>query len=150
MLACILCLAGCVSEEAPQEKELHFTFNGKDIVLNAPAQPILDALGEPKAKTEEPSCAFDGLDKTYSYDGFNLQTYPLDGAEYVFGFWFTDGTVSTPEGIAIGSAEADVVKAYGEENRSGDNVFVLTRDGGRLTIILADGKVSSIQYAITL
>lgn len=150
ILACILCLAGCAQEETPQDRGLYFTYNGTDIALNAPAQPILEALGTPKAKTEEPSCAFDGLDITYSYDGFNLQTYPMDGGEFIYGFWFTDSTVSNPEGISIGSGEAAVVKAYGEESRSGDNVFVVMKDGGRLTILLTDGRVSSIQYAIIL
>ena len=32
---------------------------------------------------EAPSCAFDGIDKTYTYAGFELLTYPKDDKDYV-------------------------------------------------------------------
>lgn len=44
-----------------------FTYKGIGIEMNAHADGILEALGEPKRYTEENSCAFEGMDKTY-YD----------------------------------------------------------------------------------
>ena len=57
----LLSLVGCGSTDIdPQEENFSFTYNGTKIMLGAEAAPIIDALGEPKSYTEEPSCAFDG------------------------------------------------------------------------------------------
>ena len=58
--------------------------------------------------------------------------------------------VATEEGISIGSAQADVEKAYGAENYNGTNAFVIKKGVGSLTIILENGVVNSIQYTLIL
>ncbi len=149
-VALALCCAACSGgETAKNEEPLSFTYNGVEIALNVAAEPILTALGEPISYTEETSCAFEGLDKTYGYDGFYLQTYPGEDGDMVFGFWFVDDSVSTAEGISIGDTEADVLAAYGSEAQEGP-LFMVARDGGKLSVLLADGVVSSIQYQIVL
>lgn len=135
------------SPTSPSEEEapLAFVYQGTTIAVNAPAEPILAALGEPKSYTEETSCAFDGLDKTYFYGSFYLQTYPAEDGERVFCLWLVDDAVSTPEGIYIGSTEQQVKDAYGEDSLDG-TTCVVTRGDCKLTLILTDGAVSSIQY----
>ncbi len=47
---------------------------------------VLSALGEPQSYFEAASCAFEGLDKTYTYDAVEIITYPdgdLDRISYV-------------------------------------------------------------------
>ena len=69
----LLSLVGCGSTDIdPQEENFSFTYNGIKITLGAEAAPIIDALGEPRSYTEEPSCAFEGMDKTYYYGSFYL------------------------------------------------------------------------------
>lgn len=133
-------------ETVPAGEEYVFTYNGTDIVMNAPAADIISALGEPKSYTEETSCAFDGLDKTWFYGSFYLQTYPLDGADYIYCLWIVDDSVETPEGIYIGASQAEVEAAYGAEHFNGSNAYVLTGANTRITIILENDVVSSIQY----
>ena len=87
-----------------QEEGFCFVYNGAEITLHAPAEPIVEALGEPKKYTESPSCAFDGLDKTYFYGSFYMDTYPVDGNDFVYGWWFADDSVATQEGIYIGAS----------------------------------------------
>lgn len=148
--AMALCCAACSGgETAKTEEPLSFTYNGVEIALNVKAEPVLAALGDAVTYTEETSCAFEGLDKTYGYDGFYLQTYPSEEGDMVFGFWFVDDTVATAEGISIGDLEADVLEAYGSEAQEGP-LFMVTQDGGKLSILLTDGMVSSIQYQIVL
>lgn len=125
-----------------------FEYKGTKITLHADAKPILAALGEPVKYTESASCAFDGLDRSYYYGSFYLETYPQCGGEYVYGWWFADDSVSTEEGIYIGSSQADVEKAYGTDGYNGTNAFVINRGEGILTVILEGGIVTSIQYAI--
>lgn len=147
----LLSLAGCGSADIdPQEENFSFTYNGTKITLGAEAAPIIDALGEPRSYTEEPSCAFDGMDKTYYYGSFYLSTYPQDGKDYVYNLWFADDGVATEEGIRIGSSQSQVEAAYGKDCFNGTNSFVLTKGRSRLVILMEDGKVSSIRYEVIL
>lgn len=123
-----------------------FSHNGVDIVMNAPAADIIAALGEPKSYSEETSCAFDGLDKTWFFGSFYVQTYPMNGEDFVYCLWIVDDSVETPEGIYIGADQADVEAAYGTDAFNGTNAWVITGENTRLTIILEGGVVSSIQY----
>ena len=127
-----------------------FTYKGTEIKLHANMAPILAALGEPKSYTESASCAFEGLDKTYYYGSFYIDTYPIGDQDYVYDFWFADDSVATTEGIYIGSTQAQVEAAYGAENYNGSNAYIITKGDGQLTVILTDGVVSSIQYSIVL
>ena len=45
----------------PDPASWKYTVQGVDIMMHAPAAPILEALGEPVSYTEEASCAFTGL-----------------------------------------------------------------------------------------
>lgn len=136
--------------QAVAEDSFTFTYNGTKICMHAPAAPIIAALGEPKTYTEQASCAFKGLDKTYYYGSFYLDTYPVDEQDYVYGWWFVDDSVATEEGIYIGATQAEVEKVYGADTYNGTNAYLISDDVGTLTIILEEGAVSSIQYAINL
>ena len=121
-----------------------FETDGVEIAMNAEASDIIDALGEYKDYFESESCAFDGLDKEYTYNGFVITTYPLDDVDYISSVELVDDTVETQEGIAIGSSLDDVVSAYGESDSETSCEYEL--DDSELLIILEDGTVTSIQY----
>ncbi len=125
-----------------------FTFQVGDteIVMHAPAAPVLEALGEPKSYTEEASCAFDGLDKTYFFGSFYLTTYPVGDEDFIYGLWLVDDTLSTPEGVYIGASEAEVEAAYGADGYNGNTAYIMTEGQSTLTIIMDGDSVSSIQY----
>lgn len=159
-LAMMACLAACGGGETPAdnegnnnannntvvEKGYEFAYNGTTIAMSADAAPIVTALGEPKKYTEEASCAFTGMDKTYYYGGFYLQTYPMGDKDFVYSVWLADDSVSTQEGAYIGMSQSAVEGIYGTEGYNGTNGYILTKGKSTLTIILTDGVVSSIQY----
>ena len=126
----------------PDASSWKYTVRGVDVMMHAEAAPV----GEPVNFTEEASCAFTGLDKTYYYGGFYLQTYPLNDVDYIYSLWLVDDSSTTPEGIYIGASQAEVEDAYGAEAFNGSNAYILTGTTSKLTIILTDGRVSSIQY----
>lgn len=131
---------------APEEKKgFSVTFRGTDITLGTPMEPVLTALGEPTGYTEQTSCAFEGLDKTYYYGSLYVQTNPAPEGDRIGAVWFADDSVSTDEGIYIGADRAAVEKAYG--SFTGD-ACTLDRDGQRLMILLENGVVSSVQYTM--
>ena len=156
----MFCFAACGSTTAEEQggndnpgkveasSNFSFTYKGAEIKLSQPVAPILEKLGEPMKYTESASCAFEGLDKSYYYGSFYLETYPQGEEDFVYGWWFADDTVTTPEGIYIGSAKADVDAAYGAENFNGTNSYEIKDGNGKLTIILENDVVSSVQYVI--
>lgn len=147
LLLAMLCLAGCAAPEAPAgEENLTFVYHGVAISPHGDAAPVIEALGEPKSYTEEASCAFEGLDKTYYYGSIYISTYPLDGKDYIYTLWFADDTVTTAEGIRIGSARSEVEKAYGDDYFNGTNTCELTKGNSKLTILVTDGLVSAVRY----
>ena len=125
---------------------LDYYFQVKDVKveMKADAEAVLKALGSYKSSYEAPSCAFDGMDKIYSYGGYDILTYTADGKDFISGVVLRDDTVETPEGIAIGSKLEDVKKKYNaKEEGSSINVY---SENCRLLIIFDNGVVSSIQY----
>ena len=46
------------------------------VAVNDDMADVLSALGEPQSYFEAESCAFEGLDKTYTYSGFVITTRP--------------------------------------------------------------------------
>lgn len=147
----LLSLVGCAAavSEMPEEK-LSFTNNGIQILIGGEAAPILEALGEPTGYTEEPSCAFDGMNKTYFFGSFYLSTYPLEGKDYIYNLWFKDEGAATEEGIRIGNSRNEVEKVYGRETLDGINRYVLTKGQTRLIILIDDEKVSGVRYEVIL
>ena len=86
-----------------------FTVKDTRVVINQDASTALSKLGKAKSVFEQNSCAYQGKDKVYSYDGFEISTYPVGKKEYVSSVYILDGTVQTEEGIKIGSGSKDVV-----------------------------------------
>lgn len=123
-----------------------FTYNGIEIRMNAPADDIIAALGDDYTYFEAPSCAFEGLDKVYTYNSIVVRSYTRDGADYIAAVELKDDTVATAEGIRIGSTEDDVRAAYGEDGTPGTAGIEYTLGDSFISFIFENGKVTAITY----
>jgi len=130
----------------PADPGYVFKHGTTEIAMNAPAANIIAALGEPQSYSEQASCAFTGLDKTYNYGSFVLYTYPLDDVDYVYSLFLQDDGVATPEGITIGSSKADVEAAYGADSFNGTNAYILTKGQSKLTVMVENDVVTTVMY----
>ena len=128
-----------------------FVYNGTTIKMNDLAAPVLAALGDPTTTYESPSCAFQGTDIYYNYGSFELSAYEeTAGAERrIYSVFLKDDLVETPEGLAIGSPEADVAKVYGASSRTDSGNYIYEAKGVTVKVMITDGKVSSIEYVAT-
>ncbi len=129
-----------------------FLFQSGDVIIgmNEDVAPILSGLGDYSNYAETPSCAFEGLDKIYSYNGFDLYTYPKGSTDYVNSIYFIDDSVATPEGIRLGSTVEEMLAAYGEDYVEEYGVYTYTKEKSTLSFIVTDGVIESIEYvAIT-
>lgn len=171
LLSCVLCFAACEGAEDKQgndtpvssnsadasgdvqaEKEAGYVFayEGTEIQMGQLMSEYLDALGEPISYFEAASCAFDGLDKMYSYNSFQITTYPVDDKDYVGSITFLDDMVETKEGVSLFETKADMIAAYGEDYVDENGVFVYyyngDKEGMRLCFILSGDEIISIEY----
>lgn len=156
----LCCLVACNTADQPldssdnsanagsnSEKSEHvFVYNGVEVSVNDDMSDVLKALGAPKSYFEAASCAFDGLDKTYTYSGFVITTRPEGEKDYVNSILLTDDSVTTTKGIYIGSSRDDVVAAYGESNNVVSTKLTYSDSGVSINFIIEDGKVISIEY----
>ena len=138
----------CKENDPPAEegKTYTFTSGSTKIAIDADAAPILNALGAWRDYAESASCAFEGLDKVYTYAGFEVQTYPMGEKDFVYMIILQDDTVATEKGIRIGDAKDAVITAYGAPSQETATSLTYNGKGMYLQFILRDGMVTSIQY----
>ena len=171
ILACVMSFAACGNAEDNQGKEspevqnsvtesgkqqeqavagYSFVYEGTEIQMGHLMSEYLDVLGEPISYFEAASCAFDGLDKMYSYNSFQITTYPVEDKDYVGSITFLDDMVETKEGVSLFETKADMIAAYGENYVDENGVLVYYYDGNeqgaRLCFILSGDEIVSIEY----
>ena len=151
-LTMALTLTACGDDTAnatptPPARDM-FTFVYKDCALpmNAEFPPLLEVIGEPDTYFEAASCAFDGLDKIYTYGGIELTTYPDGDKDYISSIRLLDNTASTPEGITIGSTKEEVVAAYGDGYTDAGELYTWESENAILSILFENDKAISVEY----
>lgn len=133
---------------AAQETVYDFVSGTVTVSMNAEAAPVLKALGTAKKTFEQDSCAYQGKDKVYTYDGFEISTYPVKGVERIASVYFLDETVSTPEGIKIGSKKQEVIDAYGSNYKEEFGVYRYSAGSAELVIYTTNNVVDAIEYLV--
>ncbi len=124
----------------------YFDANGTNITTDIDFAPVLVALGEPNTYFEAASCAFNGLDKYYTYDHFEIDTYPDGDKDYISAIVLIDDIVSTPEGLSLGASRDDVIAVYGDSYVMNGSSFVYTKGTTHLTFVFEGNTVKNISY----
>ncbi len=122
-----------------------FSYNQVEIEPDADAQAIVDALGEPMSYYEAKSCAFEGLDKIYTYSSFQIETYPAKDKDLISMIILMDDLVTTKEGAYIGMNASEVTKIYGEQDIV-DGTLIYSMGNMKLKFVLDNETVVSIEY----
>lgn len=121
--------------------------NGKvSITTEIEMNDILKQLGDPDNYFEAESCAFKGLDKTYTYSHYEIQTYPEDKKDLISCILFKDDMIKTAEGLSIGMTKDQMEEAYGTDYEQKGAMYVYKKDSSFLGFIIQDNIISSIQY----
>lgn len=137
-------------DDDKESKGYVFEYNGTTIAMNEKAESILEDLGEPIDYFEAESCAFEGLDKIYTYSGFELNTYEIDGVDYVASVLLLDDSVSTKEGIYLYSNLNDVLSTYGNNYTKNLGMYTYELNKSKISFLIENDEVVSIEYtAIT-
>lgn len=125
---------------------LVFVYRDCPLPMNAEFAPLLDFIGEPDSYFEAASCAFDGLDKTYTYGDVEIITYPDEDVDHISSIRLLNSGVSTPEGITIGSSVEEVEAAYGEDYTDFGGQYTYEDGDTLLSLLFEDGAVIAVEY----
>ena len=123
-----------------------FNYNGTAIAVDTDAAPIVEKLGEPKSYFESPSCAAEGIGKLYTYDDFEIQTYPDGDADLILYVQLRTDNVATDEGIDLSSSRDDIIAAYGEPSSEATGSMTYEKNGTKLVFIFDGDSLISIEY----
>ncbi|MCL2195617.1 MAG: hypothetical protein FWB76_06665, partial [Oscillospiraceae bacterium] len=125
-----------------------FVYQDVEITMGALPAPVLAALGPALDEMREPNCAIEGEDVTLRFPGMILYlTYPADGsAPFIASVRLANDSVTTPEGLYIGAAAADVARLYGQYNREVNGFYYFNQGRSTLQIAVRDGVVVQIIY----
>lgn len=137
-------------EEAVQYKGYAFIYQDIVVEIDAEAASVIEKLGEPNSYFEAASCAFEGLDKMYTYNSFEIDTYPGKDADYISSIIFKDDSIVTTEGIGIGDSKDKVMEVYGNDGVEESGMLVYEKDQRKLCFIIQDDSVASIEYRSTV
>lgn len=135
------------TNKVTEPKGYVFEYNGVKVGMDMEAGPIIAALGTDYTYFEAPSCAFEGLDKTYGYGSFEIDTYEQDGKDYICGVFLVDDLIETPEGVALFETKADMIAAYGDGYKEEYGMLVYEKEGTKIKFILEGDEITSIEYA---
>ncbi|MDR2590831.1 MAG: hypothetical protein LBC71_07595 [Oscillospiraceae bacterium] len=120
------------------------------VEMNMNVEYALAALGEPLGVFEAPSCAFDGVDRIFQYQNFQLLTYPIGDDDFIHTISFRNDLIRTTEGIRIGSSINDVLQAYGDEYEYDLGLYRFIRDRTSIEFLIENDIVVQIIYGYTI
>ena len=164
LLALVLTLAlfcACGTENPPEAEsaapqksvtpdygELYFASGDVKFGIFDEAEPVLSALGEPINGTfESNSCAYQGKDYFYYYDGFELMVNDIDGVRRITGITLADDTVANPQGVKIGMDINKALELMDMEYTQNGSVYKLVSGSAMLIIRAADdGSLAAAEY----
>ncbi len=147
-LTLTLCLASCGGGNKNSDSYIFKAPNGVKIAIGARHDDVIPKLGDYNSVNISDSCGgFSGKDRIYYYNGFRVYTTPSAKGDIVNKIELTDDSVSTPEGLTIGSTKDQVTKAMGAGTAVGSNLSYEQGDM-KLVFIFRDGTVTNIQYLL--
>ena len=132
------------SEQATQEEGFSFSYNGMDF---EPGKEFSrEKFGQELSYSEIESCAFEGLDKTYTYEHYEITSCPEAGKENIYSIYFLDESVSTKEGVSLGDSYDKMIQTYSDNFKNQDNQYTYSKGKTSIDFIVENGVITSIQY----
>ena len=137
---------GSTAENVASDGGFNIVYEGVRIALDDEADKVAKAIGKDYMYTENPSCAYVGIDFTYDYKSFIIYAQEKDGKVVVNTVEIRDDTVDCG-GIRLGQTIDDVKRLYGEPDSTEQFGIKYIRNGTELQFI-TDGtaKVIFILY----
>ncbi|MCL2407769.1 MAG: hypothetical protein FWC95_07560 [Defluviitaleaceae bacterium] len=134
-----------------------FVHNGVTVVMGGTVHDTvqLPEFGAPLDLRHEPSCAFEGFDKSFIFADFLIEAFPFNDLYYVNMIVLRNDNVSTREGLRIGMTYDDMVRLIGSGYAMASGArhvqYTFARGGMRLEFLINnDSVIEQISYHLNL
>jgi len=131
-------------EKGENEVAYKVTYKGVDITPGVTFKE--GAISEEPGVMELQSCAFDGADRVYTYEGVELTVSEMKGVATVYSVYFLDETVQTKEGVSISDGKSKMIEAYGEDYEQMMSKYTYQSGDIELAFIVENDIIISIEY----
>jgi hypothetical protein len=130
--------------------DFYFLYNGVTFELGQSVSDIVEQLEQAKDFYSSASCAFEGDEKIYVYEGFEITTYMRDANDIdrLYSVTFLDDSVATREGVRIGQSYEEMIAAYGADFEEVPGRYLYISKGIVLSFSFEDEIISSIMYFV--
>jgi heme-binding NEAT domain protein len=135
--------------QTEQSDSLYYETNGVQIHTYDLADDVFASIGKANGTFEAPSCAYQGSDFFYYYDGFQLTVNEVDGADHVTIIMIVDDTVSIPQGVKIGDTKETMLQLMGDDYTDKNGLYEFVSGNTTLQIQVKENSVVSIMYVYT-
>ena len=141
----LLCLPSCAVVPHEDEPALTLTYGQAELAVGMLEEQLLATLGDGFTLSEAQSCAGEGIDRLYTYPSIRLYVFaPVGGEARLTSLTYTDDTVSTADGLRVGSSVQAVIAARGKPSEQSSTYLLYRSQGARLVFSLRDGCVTGI------
>lgn len=123
------------------EAEYTLKVNNKEIKLGETFSR--EKCGQELQYSEVASCAFDGLDKTYTYENYEIKTGLQDKITSIY---FKDEGISTTEGIKITDSYDQMIQAYTNNFENEGNKYIYKKANTSIEFIVENDIIIGIEY----
>ena len=137
-----------LNQSKQKEEKGAFSFLYEGVTLIPGEVFEQSVLGEYSELSEVPSCAFEGNDKVYNYETFELTAYIDEKEEHIYSIYFIDPNLPTTEGLCMGDTVEDMKSLYGEDYEMVGTAYDYTRGNTVLSIVTQNDVVVGIEYRL--
>ncbi len=96
---------------------------------------------------EAASCAYQGLDKIYTFDSFEVLVNTINGHDVIVLITLMDDLIKTSENLKIGDSVNKITEIYGKDGTLSGETYKYEKDKTYISIITKNGKISTISYS---
>ncbi len=165
ILALLLCalmlfaLVACKSDDGYKDDDKDSSDKGSKVSffvnvgtvkveLGASADAVISALGSPKSSSPVGSCGGQGTLTKYVYTSVEVYVLTTDKSSTIDKIVLLDDTISTPEGIKMGSTQSDVKSKLGSPANSATASYTYVSGNKNLIVTFRDSAVVGIDYMV--
>lgn len=140
LVVMLLTMVGCGKEENIKEEFYYLSYNNKNITIGEVYDE--NKIGKADSYFELTSCAFDGVDKVYTYSDIEIKVESVNNA--IYSMELIGSEITTVEGLALGDSIEDMERIYGTDYENNESVYTYTKGNTLLRILTDNGFVTSI------
>lgn len=131
--------------KAPPPEKYSFVAEGVTFSVGDDADEVTARLGECNSSASAPSCAGEGFDEVYRYNGFRILAHRDSMGAKITEIELLSDLLPTAEGVFVGDDADKIKEIYGEGDGFSGGVEYRA-EGCRLRFFITDGRVTGIKY----